>query len=75
MVEDKTGLPGNYTFTLRWTRQLTDANGGRTSDSAASATGPSLWTALQEQLGLQLKSTKAPVDTIVIDHMEKPTPN
>ncbi len=75
IVEDKTALSGNYTFTLRWTRQLTEPNSGGTPDSAANASRPSLWTALEEQLGLQLKSIKAPVDTIVIDRIEKPTAN
>jgi bla regulator protein blaR1 len=37
--------------------------------------GPSLQDALQDQLGLKLESTKGPVDTVVIDHIEKPTPN
>lgn len=71
LVIDKTGLTGFYTFNWKWTRQ------SDTIDPAAdSATDPpSLWTALQEQLGLKLESAKGPVDTIVIDHIEKPTPN
>jgi uncharacterized protein (TIGR03435 family) len=39
------------------------------------ATGPSLTTAVQEQLGLKLESARAPVEVIVIDHVEKPSAN
>jgi uncharacterized protein (TIGR03435 family) len=37
--------------------------------------GPTLVTAIQEQLGLKLESTKGPVDVLVIDHVERPTPD
>ncbi len=64
-VTDSTGLKGKYDFTLSWVR------GGPDADS-----GPTLFGAVQEQLGLKLTSTKAPVDTLVIDHIEKtPTEN
>jgi uncharacterized protein (TIGR03435 family) len=64
-VTDSTGLKGKYDFTLSWVR------GGPDTDS-----GPTLFGAVQEQLGLKLTSTKAPVDTLVIDHIEKtPTEN
>jgi len=66
-VVNRTGLKGNYDFTLQWT-----------PDEAApppEASGPSIFTALQEQLGLKLESQKGPVDTVVIDHVEKPSEN
>jgi uncharacterized protein (TIGR03435 family) len=64
LVTDRTGLSGEYDFTLEWVRDL---NGG--------APGPSLFTALDEQLGLRLESAKAAVDVVVIDRMERPTAN
>jgi uncharacterized protein (TIGR03435 family) len=70
LVVDKTGLTGKYDFTLKWTPDTTQA-----ADSNGTDTGPSLFTALQEQLGLRLESTKAPVDIIVIDHVELPSAN
>ena len=72
-VRDETGLSGVYDFTLKWTSEPRDPSA---ADSAPRGTaGPSIFTALEEQLGLRLESTKAPVDVIVIDHIEEPTPN
>jgi uncharacterized protein (TIGR03435 family) len=71
-VVDKTGLTGQYDFTLQWSPDET------TGESAA-ATGatqlPSLFTAVQEQLGLKLEAAKGPVETIVVDHVEMSTEN
>ncbi len=68
-VVDKTGLTGTYDLTLDWAVD----NSAIASDSAS---GPSLFTALQEQLGLKLDPAKGPVETIVVDHAEKtPTDN
>jgi uncharacterized protein (TIGR03435 family) len=66
-VLDKTGLPGRFTFTLTWTSE-------DDTDTDAHA-APGLSTAIQEQLGLRLQSTKGPVDTLVVDHVEMPTEN
>jgi uncharacterized protein (TIGR03435 family) len=63
-VLDKTGLEGKYDYVLEWS-----------ADSDATGTGPSVFTALQEQLGLRLESVKAPTDTLVIDHIERPSQN
>jgi len=65
-VVDKTGLAGNYDITLKWT---SDEQQG-TADA-----GPTLYTALQEQLGLKLEPAKGPVQTLVIDHAEQPSAN
>jgi uncharacterized protein (TIGR03435 family) len=74
MVLDKTGLTGRYDFVLKWTP---DAGMSGAGDAGASpeASGPSLFTALQEQLGLKLDATKGSVDTIVIDSVEMPSDN
>jgi uncharacterized protein (TIGR03435 family) len=82
-VQDKTGLTGNYTYVLQWTPDDAPppmAKGGNGSPPGGDATptdstGPSLFTALQEQLGLKLESTKGPVDVVVIDHIEAPSAN
>jgi uncharacterized protein (TIGR03435 family) len=70
LVVDQTGLKGHYDFDLHWSPQDL-----RPDASADSASGPSLFTALQEQLGLKLEATKATVDCVVIDHIEQPSPN
>ncbi len=82
-VVDKTGLTGNYDYKLTWTpddagpamTKMGDPGAEGANASAQDNPGPSLFTALQEQLGLKLESTKAPADVIVIDQIEQPTPN
>jgi uncharacterized protein (TIGR03435 family) len=74
-VMDGTGLVGPFDIHLEWA--LDPLSGSPTLDTAAppDATGPSIFTALQEQLGLKLESTKGPVEVLVIDHIEKPSAN
>ena len=64
VVVDRTGLTGKFDFELKWAQ-----------DPAADTAGPSIFTALQEQLGLKLESTRGPVDVLVIDHVERPAPD
>ena len=73
MVVNKTGLTGKYDFMLKWTPDTGSsmANGSTSPDSSE----PSLFTAIQEQLGLKLEAQKSPVDVIVIDSIETPSPN
>ncbi len=80
-VVDQTGLTDRYDFQLLWTpddSQFAQFRGvgavppPPTDDAKAP---PSLYTAIQEQLGLKMEATKAPDDVIVIDHVEKPSPN
>jgi uncharacterized protein (TIGR03435 family) len=73
-VVDDTGLTNNYDLTLTWAPDEMRASSA--SDSAAGAdTGPSIFAAVQEQLGLKLMPSKGPVDVVVIDHIERPTEN
>jgi uncharacterized protein (TIGR03435 family) len=83
-VIDKTGLTGKYDFTLQWTPDVSQAPlmagagpGAQGPGAAAPAdsSGPSIFTALEEQLGLKLESQKGPVDILVIDHVEEPSEN
>lgn len=74
-VLDQTGLKGRYSFILQWAPERLAATASQKEDSAAGTSGPSLFTALEQELGLKLQSTKAPVDTIVIEHIERPTEN
>ena len=62
-VVDKTGLPGAYTFTLRWSSVQSDPD------------APSIFTILPEDLGLKLQPSTATVDTLIVDHLDPPTPN
>ena len=63
-VVDRTGLSGAFDLELQWS-----------PDQAADATGPSIFTAIQEQLGLKLEPQRAPVEVLVIDRIERPTPD
>lgn len=67
-VVNQTGLKGIYDFKLHWTNAM----------NATAAPGPddvSIFTAVQEQLGLRLRKTKAPIEVYVIDHAEQPDAN
>jgi uncharacterized protein (TIGR03435 family) len=67
-VVDKTGIAGAFPVHLTFAPDDVAA-GAPTADS----TGPSIFTAVQEQLGLKLESAKGPVEVLVIDHVEKPS--
>jgi len=64
VVVDETGIQGAFDFKLTWT-----------PDQAGDTSGPSLFTAIQEQHGLKLESKKEPVEVLVIDRVERPTDN
>ena len=75
IVFDRTGLTGNWDFMLRF---AFEQRGGQPPPLGVNLPpvdpdAPSLFTALQEQLGLKLESTRGPVDVLVIDKVERPT--
>ena len=79
-VIDRTGLAGKYDFELKWGSSQDSAaqiRSTRTPELAppADPDGPSIFTALQEQLGLRLESGKGPVEVLVIDRAERPSKN
>jgi uncharacterized protein (TIGR03435 family) len=81
-VIDKTGLNGRFDIHLEFSRNAPSGpvtlNGVVTPGEptpTADGAGPSIFTAVQEQLGLKLSPDKAPVDVLVIDHIEKPSEN
>jgi len=63
IVVNKTGLSGTYELRLKWTPYVEEESDG----------GPSLFSALKDQLGLTLVSAKALVNTLVVDSIEKPS--
>jgi uncharacterized protein (TIGR03435 family) len=75
-IQDKTGLTGKYDITLKLgDMMMGPAQGEQQSATAASDPGASITSLLQEQLGLKLESAKGQVETLVIDHMERPSEN
>ncbi len=82
-VINKTSLSGQFDFAIDWTPQPGEDGGPTTSglppgtevQSAATADGPSIFTAIREQLGLRLKSGRGPVEVVVIDEVQMPSVN
>src|SRR5262249_32435832 len=80
VVVDKTGLTGNYEFNLTWTpdnmpQRPPGAPEPLLNGVPIDPNGPSIFTAVQEQLGLKLDSQRGPVRVLVIDRAERPTEN
>jgi uncharacterized protein (TIGR03435 family) len=75
-VIDRTGLTGNWDFELTFTpERIRQQALASTAPPDVDPNGPSIFTAIQEQLGLKLESTKGPVKVLVIDHVEQPSPD
>jgi uncharacterized protein (TIGR03435 family) len=76
-VVDKTGLVGRFDIQLQWAPNVGEARYGP-GDAAlppADSSGPSIFSAIQEQLGLKLQSEKAPSNVLIVDHAERPSAN
>jgi uncharacterized protein (TIGR03435 family) len=71
-VVNRTGLSGKYDF---WMELAPQSNGSLPDGVQTDSTGPTVLEALQEQLGLKLERTSGPVDVLVVDHVEEPSPN
>ncbi len=81
-VVDRTGLSGAYDFELKWTPDQLPPRPGMPADQPfrmngveIDPNGPSIFTAVQEQLGLKLDAQRGPVEVLVIDHVERPAPD
>jgi uncharacterized protein (TIGR03435 family) len=75
-VQDMTGLSGYYEFNLTWTPEDKLLAGADNTSTAPEDRPPSIFTALQEQLGLRLEPRKFPTEIVVVDHIERvPTEN
>ena len=69
-VINHTGLDGDFKLKLQWTPE-----GATAAKSTDTTEGPSIFTAIQEQLGLRMHAQKVPIEVLVIDHVEKPSEN
>ena len=72
-VVDRTGLEGNFAFDLEWTPDPVQPIGP--NPPPAQSSDPSIFTALQEQLGLKLEVTRGQIEILVVDHAERPSEN
>lgn len=75
LVIDKTGLSGRFAFTLAWTPERIPEGPPPPGIPPIDPNGPPLVTALQEQLGLKLQSARTLMDVVVVDSIERPTPD
>jgi len=74
-VVDMTNTPGAYSFKLEWSPESMQQSANPDKPATEFAIGPTLFTVLQQQLGLKLESRKAPMEVVTIDKAEKPSEN
>lgn len=72
-VVDMTGLKGTYDFEVNYTRRLRLdlPPGGKIDGEDPDTRGPNIFTAFRQQLGLELRAQKGPVEVVVVDHVER----
>jgi uncharacterized protein (TIGR03435 family) len=83
VIVDRSGITGNFDIEVRWTPDVLPPRPPglpadqpiRVNGEPIDPNGPSLFTALQEQLGLKLETARAPVEVLVVDRVERPTPD
>jgi uncharacterized protein (TIGR03435 family) len=81
IVQNKTGLAGNYDFTLEWSPEVDRLGGSRPASGEAASSpsdenaGTSVFTAIREQLGLKLEPQKSAIPVYVVESVEKPSEN
>jgi uncharacterized protein (TIGR03435 family) len=73
LVRDHTGLVGTFDLDLSWKPDQSPQSAGASNLPSIDPNGVSIFTAIQEELGLKLNATKEPVDVLVIDHVEHPS--
>jgi bla regulator protein blaR1 len=73
-VVDRTGLTGTFDFSINWA-PASPSSASSAPDAPLDNSGPTFEEGLREQLGLRLKPARAPIRTLVIDHVEEPSPN
>jgi uncharacterized protein (TIGR03435 family) len=71
LVQDATGIEGEFDITLEWTPEVA----GTQPEGTPSPAGPSIYVAVQEQLGPRLEPRNTPLEYLVIEHVDKPGAN
>jgi uncharacterized protein (TIGR03435 family) len=74
-VIDTTGLSGKYDLSLKWMSNDASMSAASTPTNSDEVAAPPIFKAIEEQLGLKLVAAKGPVRTVVVDHVERPSPN
>jgi uncharacterized protein (TIGR03435 family) len=74
-VSDRTGIKGTFDFKLEWVPDAANMPSINGAKMEPTSDGPSIFTAVQEQLGLKLESARGPVEMLIIDRAEKAAEN